>query len=286
MWRYEASKLLPKVRIFARTYQFGATDMTNTLFIGKVYHRFKVLTSTNDWLKTEAAKNKPPEGMVVRADSQSAGRGQFGSRWESETGANLTLSVLLYPNWLPAGQQFYLSMAMALGVREAVEKILAAAPQTPLPAVRIKWPNDLYIDDRKVGGILIENTLAGASLQTSVAGIGLNVNQIAFPADLPNPGSLALAMQRNFDADEMAECLFECLERRYLQLKANRKANLKSDYLAALYRLDTPAFFQKTTDATVFEGRISGVSEEGLLQISMADGQAAFFDLKQIRFLI
>ena len=290
MWRNVNSKLLPKVRIFARTYQFGETDMTNTLFIGKVYHRFEVLTSTNDWLKTEAAKNKPPEGMVVRADSQSAGRGQFGSRWESGKNLNLTLSVLLVPNWLPVGQQFYLSMAVALGVRDAVAQVLAAhgpeASNPSAPAVRLKWPNDIYIDDRKVGGILIENTLAGSGLQTSVVGIGLNVNQIQFPAELPNPGSMALAMQCSFDPDELEQLLFECLERRYLQLKARRHAELKSDYLAVLYRLNTPAFFQKTADNSVFEGRIRGVSEEGFLQIITADEETLHFDLKQIRLLI
>ena len=93
--------------------------MANTLFIGKVYYRFDELPSTNDRAAELIAKSKPPEGMVVRADSQSAGRGQFGSRWESDSGKNLTFSVILYPTWLDVSAQFYLSMAIALGVHDA-----------------------------------------------------------------------------------------------------------------------------------------------------------------------
>ncbi len=305
--------------------------MANTLFIGKVYHRFETLDSTNDWAKAEAAKNKPPEGMVVRADSQSAGRGQFGSRWESQAGANLTLSVLFYPHWLEAGGQFGLSMAVALGVREGVMKALysGSAPTiTPPPAppqmgrgdwawadtaplllwggvgggvetgernfgkkpppegpkVSIKWPNDLYLDHRKTGGILIENTLSGSKIQSSVVGIGLNVNQMAFSSEAPNPTSLALASSRTFDPDAVAECLFECLERRYLQLKSGRLAEIRADYMAALYRLEERALFQRPADGSIFEGIIRGVTAAGYLQIE-TDTRLENFDLKQVRFL-
>ncbi|HRI60574.1 MAG TPA: hypothetical protein PK228_12640, partial [Saprospiraceae bacterium] len=95
--------------------------MTNTLFIGKVYHRFDELPSTNDWAAELLAKSKPPEGTAVRADSQSAGRGQYGSRWESAAGKNLTISIILYPRWLEVSAQFYLSMAVALGVQDAAD---------------------------------------------------------------------------------------------------------------------------------------------------------------------
>ncbi len=214
--------------------------MTNTLFIGKVYRRFDELPSTNDYAAEIIAKSKPPEGTVVRADRQSAGRGQFGSRWESEGGKNLTLSIILYPAWLAVAEQFYLSMAVALGVLDAVRAAGPIGPASPSPgsspvgkggaslpafdvndegeaafslpagidtglALRLKWPNDLYIGARKTAGILIQNTLSGRHLQASVVGIGLNVNQTVFDPALPNPVSLALAFGTPFDPDGVAE---------------------------------------------------------------------------------
>ncbi|MCC7504236.1 MAG: biotin--[acetyl-CoA-carboxylase] ligase [Saprospiraceae bacterium] len=252
--------------------------MANTLFIGKVYQRFATLPSTNDWLKSETAKNKPPEGTVVRADSQSAGRGQFGSRWESEAGANLTLSILLHPTWLAASLQFFLSMAVALGAKEAVEKFGVA--------VSLKWPNDLYAGGKKTGGILIENTLAGTQIQSSIVGIGLNINQINFSPDLPNPTSLALATGRTFDSDQVESALFEGIERRYLQLKAGHLPDIHRDYEAALFRLGLVSRFEKTDEHLSFEAVIRGVHQQGFLRLEMPDGRQEQFDLKSIRLLV
>ncbi len=184
--------------------------MPNTLFIGKVYLRFDELSSTNDHAAELLApehpshtKSKPAEGTVIRADSQSAGRGQFGSRWESAAGKNLTFSVILYPEWLEIEAQFYLSMAVALAVHNAVCEVYRG----PLP-VQIKWPNDLYLGDQKMGGILIQNSLSGARIQSSIIGIGLNVNQLHFDPDLPNPVSLASASGHAFDlGDSVLPCI-------------------------------------------------------------------------------
>lgn len=301
--------------------------MANTLFVGKVYLRFAALASTNDFVRerlapgTEAAKNKPPEGMVVRADTQSAGRGQFGSLWESEAGANLTLSVLLRPVWLGVGEQFWLSVAMALGVRDAVERTMLAQgpeltpppPTPPLegrgvcpqqglppsppgeglgggvsglsPELRLKWPNDLYLGDRKAGGMLIENGLSGSKIHWSIIGIGLNINQLYFSENAPNATSLALETGRQFDLDAAAELLFACLERRYLQLKAGRRAGLRAEYLAALYRFGQATQFVCAADGAVFPGAIRGVTETGLLEIETAAGLERF-EAKQVRFAL
>jgi len=216
--------------------------MANTLFIGKVYLQFDELSSTNDHAAELIApaglsagqthtKSKPAEGTVVRADRQSAGRGQFGSRWESAAGKNLTFSVILYPSWLEIGAQFQLGMAVALAVQDTIGSL--ATSEIP---VRIKWPNDLYIGVRKTAGILIQNTLAGSVLQSSIVGIGLNINQLEFDPALPNPTSLALSFGTAFDPDLVAERLFECLERRYLQLKAGQSAQIRTAYEGLLYR--------------------------------------------------
>jgi len=260
--------------------------MTNTLFTGKVYYRFDELPSTNDWAAELLAKSKPPEGTVIRADSQSAGRGQFGSRWESAAGKNLTLSVVLYPTWLEAPAQFYLSMAVALALRDAAD---LSAPGTfsqspnPSPQSLIKWPNDLYLGQRKVAGILIQNGLSGQFLQSSIVGIGLNVNQTEFDPALPNPTSMALYFGRSFDRDKVAGSLFECLERRYLQLKSGQREALKAEYERSLYRLGERSHFVRATNGVEFDGIIRGVTEEGRLRVETGAGEANY-DLKEIKF--
>lgn len=264
--------------------------MINTLFIGKVCRRFEELTSTNDYAfelisragEGKAAKSKPPEGMVVWADNQTAGRGQFGSRWESTPGKNLTFSVILYPIWLEVPAQFYLSMAMALGLRDAV-----ASPGPPgggEPGTAIKWPNDLYLGNRKAAGILIQNTISGQYLQASVVGIGLNVNQLEFDPGIPNPTSLALAQGRLFDLESVAGRLFECLEQRYLQLKSDQRKLLKTEYEQCLYRLGEPVLFRRMADDSEFSGTIRGVTETGMLKVETASGEETF-EVKEIRFL-
>ena len=270
--------------------------MTNTLFIGNVYHRFDELSSTNDWAaeliaspsfgggQGGAAKSKPPEGTVVRADSQSAGRGQFGSRWESQAGKNLLLSVILYPTWLEATAQFYLSMAVALALQDLLDTLNSQSP-IPNPQSLIKWPNDLYLGDHKAAGILIQNTLSGQNLQTAVVGIGLNVNQMEFDPALPNPTSLALAFGRNFDLDEVAKRLFGCLERRYLHLKSGQRATIKAEYEASLFRLGVPSKFVRTTDGSELTGIIRGVTEAGRLKVETRVGEETF-EVKEFKFVL
>jgi BirA family biotin operon repressor/biotin-[acetyl-CoA-carboxylase] ligase len=246
---------------------------TNTLFVGKVYERFDELHSTNDWAAELIAKSKPAEGTVVRADTQTAGRGQFGSRWMSPPGQNLLLSVILYPHWLAVQDQFYLSMAVALALHDTISR----------PACTVKWPNDVYLGDKKTAGILIQNTLSGASIQTSVVGIGLNVNQITFDPALPNPTSLAAFTGATFGLDVVMVQLFECLEQRYLQLKSGRLAEIKSDYEAILYRRNERSRFVRTADGCLFDGTILGVAPSGHLRVDVANEGVSFFDLKEIR---
>ncbi|MBL7782684.1 MAG: biotin--[acetyl-CoA-carboxylase] ligase [Saprospiraceae bacterium] len=260
--------------------------MPNTLFIGKVYLRFDELPSTNDYAAELLAaghdlytKSKPAEGTVIRADRQSAGRGQFGSRWESEAGKNLTFSVILYPTWLEVGAQFYLSMAVALGVHDALIEICQNRP-----AVRIKWPNDLYLGSRKTGGILIQNTLTGNGIQSSIVGIGLNINQLQFGADLPNAVSLAAATGREHDPEKVLYLVLECLERRYLQLKAGQTTALHTAYESLLERLGTEADFVETATGMAFKGTILGVTAAGLLRV-MIGSEERTFGIKEIRFL-
>ena len=263
--------------------------MANTLFIGKVYLRFDELSSTNDYAAELIAsaitlasntnsKSKPAEGTVIRADTQSAGRGQFGSRWESAAGKNLTFSVILYPGWLDIRAQFYLSMAVALAIHDAVSDLNPGA----LP-VRIKWPNDLYIGDRKTAGILIQNSISGTHIQSSIVGIGLNINQLEFDPTLPNPTSLALAFGQNFDREQIDGLLFECLERRYLQLKAGHHEALQNAYEALLFRRGVESTFRASATQQVFTGIILGVTDSGQLRVLAEQGERQFA-VKEIQY--
>ena len=276
--------------------------MSNTLFIGKVYHRFDELPSTNDWAaefiasgQNSAAKTRPPEGTVVRAANQTAGKGQLGSQWKSEPGENLLLSIILYPAWLEAQAQFYLSMAVALALRDLVlETIWAGVEQNPdsseqlqvLPSmVKIKWPNDLYLGDKKAAGILIQNAISGSTLQSAIVGTGLNVNQKYFPEELPNATSLAIAFGVSFDIEQVAERLFACVERRYLSLKASRFSDLKAEYEQHLWRRGIPTTFRRSSDGEVFEGALQGVDERGHLLIQ-TDQEVVSFEIKEVSVVI
>lgn len=271
--------------------------MPNTLFVGKVYYRFDELPSTNDWAanlvaqphldsvfaaeQSTIAKIKPPEGTVVRAANQTAGRGQLGSRWQSSAGKNLLLSVIFYPNWLETPAQFYLSMAVALGLNDVV-KVLGESSSL---GHAIKWPNDIYLDEKKVAGVLIQNALTGSKLQSSIVGIGLNVNQLEFPDDLPNATSLALSLGETLDLEEVSERLFECLEHRYLQLKSGNKAAIKTEYETQLWRRGVNSQFIRTADGSAFEGVILGVTAQGLLQVECGS-TVEEFEIKQLKFVV
>ncbi|MEO6037520.1 MAG: biotin--[acetyl-CoA-carboxylase] ligase [Saprospiraceae bacterium] len=223
------------------------------------------------------AKSRPPEGTVVRADSQSAGRGQFGSRWESAARQNLTLSIVLYPKWLEINAQFYLSMTIALALEDTASACLGA---TFGEQITSKWPNDLYFADRKAGGILIQNTLSGSEWSSAIVGIGLNVNQLEFPPNVGRATSLAKTAGRPFDLDTVAEMLFECVERRYLQLKSGKKADIKQEYEAQLYRCGLPTVYRRPTGET-FQGIIQGVQPDGRLRME-TDRGLEIFNLKEL----
>lgn len=256
--------------------------MSNAQKIGKVYICYDELPSTQDFmvnLLSDRAKSKPVEGMVVRAASQSAGHGQFGSRWDSLPYQNLTLSLLLEPHWLPLEHQFFLSMAMALAVRDTVA-------EQHLSPVRVKWPNDIMIADQKTAGILIQNTISGQGFQYAIVGIGLNVNQLQFSNQLPNATSMAMAAGHVFELDTIMQNLFGHLEQRYEQLKSGASTDIKSAYENQLFRRDAKSMFLQKKTEQPLEGIIRGVTDWGLLRLELGDGQEQLFDLKEIGMVL
>ncbi len=249
---------------------------TNTNIIGKVLYRFEELPSTNQYALELLSKSTPEEGTAISTLNQTAGRGQIGRKWESAPGENLTFSIILYPNFLTAAQNFQLNKAFSLGVRDFVESVL------PSFRVFVKWPNDIYVNDRKICGILIQNAIQGSRIQSTVLGIGLNVNQSQF-AWAPNATSLFLESGRTFSLDQTLPDVFFFLEKRYRQLSSDIRT-LNENYLSALYRIHQETEFQQP-DGQRFKGTITGVGPAGHLLI-LCGHQVRSYDLKEIQMIL
>ncbi|MGI4875802.1 MAG: biotin--[acetyl-CoA-carboxylase] ligase [Janthinobacterium lividum] len=246
-----------------------------TLFTGQQLLWLPACPSTNSEALQLLRENRASDGCTVITDDQTAGRGQRGNTWEAAPAENLTLSIIWRPTFLEASQQFWLSQAVALGVYDWAHTLLSAAP-----ALRLKWPNDLYFGDKKFGGILIENSLSGAKIQSSVVGIGLNVNQQHFA--VPTATSLGVLTGRHFQREPLAAALLECLERRYLQLRAGQVAGLQRDYLAALYRYRE--WHPYEVAGRRVQGQVVGVADDGHLLVEIA-GEVQRFGLQEIKYV-
>lgn len=236
-------------------------------------YRFPILPSTND----EAVKPCYGEGDIIVAERQTAGRGQRGHRWESAEQQNLTFTLVLEPTFLEPARQFLLSEAVALGVRDMLSEYGITA--------RIKWTNDIYVGDRKIAGILIEHKLQGAAIARTIAGIGLNVNQMAFSADLPNPISMRQARHFEFDCEEVLACLGSHLMARYEQLRGGDVESLQEDYHENLFRLGALNWFA-LPDGRRFRGTIRGVEPSGALRVEDEKRVERSYLFKEIEFLL
>lgn len=250
----------------------------NTLFVGNVVLHFAQIGSTNLHAMDLLAKTKPSEGTAISADFQQDGRGQIGSSWYSSPGNNLLLSVILYPRWLLAREQFSLSQAMALAVADTVSDFCPNGEAT------VKWPNDVYLNDKKVAGILIQNSLSGSFLQWSVIGIGLNVNELHFPAILPKATSIARESGVTLELEKVKQLLFLKLEQRYLMLKSN-VTTIRAAYLQKLYQYQSWHTYKDLRHEKSFRGQIIGIEKSGKLAIQMEAGNVEYFDLKEVGFL-
>lgn len=247
-----------------------------TLFTGQQLIWLPECASTNSEAQHLLGENRATEGCVVITDKQTAGRGQRGNTWEAAAGENLTLSVVWHPTFLRAADQFLLSQAVALAVHDWATTLLG-----PDPALRVKWPNDIFFGNKKLGGILIENTLSGTMIQHSVVGLGLNINQRQFGAHTAT--SLAWLTGRPYSLPTLAARLLEHLERRYLQLRAGRTVTLRQDYLHALFQYQQPHLYE--IDGHQVSGEIVGVDEAGRLAVRV-EGRVRYFDLKEIRYVL
>ncbi len=223
------------------------------------------------------AEQSLAEGDLVITDAQTKGRGQRGNTWEAAPGQNLTFSLVLTPTFLAADQQFMLNMVASLAVADT------ATHFTNLP-VEVKWPNDVYCQDHKIAGILIENTLVGRQIRSSVVGIGLNVNQAHF--SLPLPASLRTLTGHFFALPEVLEVLLGHLERYYGQLARGETSSLQADYLARLYARGLWRTFTdlRTGQGQPLVGQIENVAADGRLIVRTEQGGTELFQFKELVF--
>ena len=232
--------------------------------------------STNDYLKDYLSNTTPrPEGTAIMTRNQTQGKGQRGTTWLSAPGENLTISFVLYPTQLHPLSAFNLNMLVSLGIYTWASSLMAH--------VKIKWPNDIYVNNKKVGGVLIENQLRQGQIKSSIIGIGINLNQVDFPVELLDKAtSLRHETGQFYPIEETGLDLLESILNTYASINVNNNALLLNSYNDLLFQKDQKAIY--LIEDTEYEGIIQGVNPQGKLLVQIA-GETQAFDLKEIKFL-
>ena len=243
--------------------------------IGNLIIRLEVTDSTNNYANQQIRGNTIPEGTVFLTYEQTAGRGQLKNVWESEPGKNLIFSIVFCPDFLAIRRQFMLSKVVTLGIYKALNKYV--------DSLKIKWPNDIYAGNQKLGGILIENSIMNGLLKSSVVGIGLNVNQTIFRSDAPNPVSMQLLTNQHHDCEIILAEILSGIDGYYALLREGNEEDIDQEFTSVLYRLNEKHDFK--AEGEIFEGEILGVNEIGQLLIRKNNGKVLEFHFKEVEFL-
>ena len=235
--------------------------------------RLKEIDSTNRFLR-ELKDEQEDEMVVAVADFQTAGKGQGSHTWESEAGKNLLFSIKVHPSWVPVRQQFLLSMAGAIAIKEALE--------TYVDGITLKWPNDVYWNDKKISGTLIETSIDSKGIKTCIFGIGINVNQEAFHSDAPNPVSLRQILGYEVDKDELLQKVIKGFRRYYELLRRADYMDVSGIYHLSLYRRKG---FHRYEDADGdFEGTFVEVEDDGHLILHDKQGVIRSYSFGEVKF--
>ena len=237
--------------------------------------KLSAINSTNDYLKELTAKQHVENFTIVVTENQTAGRGQMGAKWNAEPGKNLTFSVLVRDLLLEANHIFNLNVAVAVSITEALESY-------GIPMLKIKWPNDILAGNKKVGGILIENSFKTGGEIFSVIGIGLNVNQKNFDG-LPKASSLSVSAGRDFDKDGVMVAIVQKLQHNVAKLLHNDIRSLWNSYHDKLYKIGVPMPFEN--EAIRFMGIIKGVTPTGQLEVLLENNTVAQYAIKEVQLL-
>jgi len=240
--------------------------------IGSKVIQLSSVDSTNNYAAMLLSNDNAVHGTVILADEQTAGRGQRGAYWQSESGSNLLMSIILKHDNLSVDRQFLLTQLASLAVVDLLGKIGLSA--------HIKWPNDIYVGDRKICGMLIENNLSGTVIRSSVIGIGLNVNQYYF--DLTTATSIKLEKGQSYPLQEILFSFIGSFNLFYDQLISSRQQEIENLYRIKLLGFEQKRMFEDETGE--FLGIIRGVDPNGKLRMEV-NGVEQIYDLKQLRFI-
>ena len=229
-------------------------------------------SSTNDYAVKLLSKKEVLDGTIIWALEQTKGKGEGDSKWESETGLNLTVTIIFQPAFLLPRNQFYLLQIVALGVYDYLK--------TYINDVFIKWPNDLYVGGNKIAGILIENSIIGEEINYSIAGIGININQTKFSSSLENPTSLKILTNNHYELEESLGLLNQHIGNNYQLLKERKYKEINSRYQSVLYKLGKLSTFLVQEER--IRGIITGVANTGELLLELESGEMRSFGFKEL----
>ncbi len=247
------------------------SNIHNVIFLDQV-------DSTNRFATDLLSKINPKEGTVIRADFQTDGKGQIGRGWHSSPELNLLISIIYYPEFVRIEDQFNISMMTAVSILQVLEDL-------NIKGVTIKWPNDIYIRDKKVAGILIQNQLQGKSIKSCVIGLGINVNQVFWPDVIPNPTSLLHELQTEIEVNDIFFKVREKITSNYKLLKNNDHFSIiKEQYLTNLFRRNELSSFQDA-DGNIFEAIIVKVNRSGELVLDR-DGEIMSVKMHDIKYIM
>ncbi|WP_407324104.1 biotin--[acetyl-CoA-carboxylase] ligase [Tenacibaculum maritimum] len=238
--------------------------------------KLNAIDSTNSFLKDLAQNTILENKTVVTTTEQLKGRGQMGTEWSSEANKNLLCSVFFRFNKLAISHQFYLNFGVALAVFDTLKKY-------DLPKLAIKWPNDILSEKSKISGILVENVITNRQIQSSIIGIGVNVNQEKFPANLLQVTSMKRQLEKDVSIDQLLVDLVAELSKNIELLEKGAYKTLEKRYLEVLYKKNTPMMF-RNRQSTLFMGMIIGVTSYGKLQIQLDDDTIKEFGIKEVSF--
>lgn len=241
--------------------------------------KLDAIDSTNDFLKSLASQDELDNFTVITAETQTKGKGQMGANWLSESGKNLIMSVLVKDFVFSNEQVFNLSIIVSLSVIDVLKSL-------DISDLSIKWPNDIMSYNKKIGGILIENTLKSDGRIVSVVGLGLNVNQTNYD-ELPNASSLAVIAGHSFDKDVLPSLIVKKMKEK-IKLWETNSGFFWNEYFNSLFRKGIPMPFKSLNANNAgqnFMGIIQGVSTIGKLQVLLEDDSVSEFDIKEIQML-
>ena len=247
-------------------------------FVGKNHQHFQSIESTHIFLSKLLTKTNPPEGFYVSSDFQSGGRGQIGRYWHSEAEKNILASYLFYPEKISARQIFCLHMWTSLVLLDVLQK-------NNICHVSVKWPNDIYIRDKKIAGILIQNTLRQDTIKNCIISIGFNINQKTFPEDIPNPTSMYLETGIIYDRTKIMDEVNVFLESSYINLIDDIKSgNLYHKYVENLFGRSDFQLFRKE-NGELIKRKVRTVSEDGVLQLSDEGGLTENYHFHKVEWV-